>query len=84
MVSYYDILLQHPTGGRVTVLQTVLPTVGPGALESREDSNQRTSKVLEVTSIFVQNSHSEIFLKKKWNHDHTSCTEFVHENELKF
>ena len=27
-----------PTGGRVTVMQTCLPTVGPGALENREVS----------------------------------------------
>ncbi|VDM38366.1 unnamed protein product [Toxocara canis] len=30
-------------GGRITVLQTVLPNVGPGALTSREDPNQRAS-----------------------------------------
>ena len=33
-----------PTGGRVTVFQCVLPQKGPGALESREDPNQRSSK----------------------------------------
>jgi protein transport protein SEC24 len=33
------------TGGRITVVQTVLPTVGPGALEAREDPNQRITKV---------------------------------------
>lgn len=38
--------LVHPTGGRITVVQTVLPTVGPGALESREDPNQRTTKTV--------------------------------------
>ncbi|XP_060604694.1 protein transport protein Sec24A-like isoform X3 [Ruditapes philippinarum] len=32
------------TGGRVTVMQTVLPTYGPGALQNREDSTQKTSK----------------------------------------
>lgn len=36
--------LIHTTGGRVTVVQTVLPTIGPGGLESREDPNQRTTK----------------------------------------
>lgn len=30
-------------GGRITVLQTVLPNLGPGALISREDPNQRAS-----------------------------------------
>ncbi|XP_068596232.1 protein transport protein Sec24B [Brachionichthys hirsutus] len=34
--------LMSPTGGRVTVLQTQLPTLGAGALQSREDPNQRT------------------------------------------
>ncbi|XP_068181019.1 protein transport protein Sec24B [Antennarius striatus] len=33
--------LMSPTGGRVTVLQTQLPTLGAGALQSREDPNQR-------------------------------------------
>jgi len=32
------------TGGRVTVFQCVLPQKGPGALESREDPNLRSSK----------------------------------------
>ncbi|VDK42061.1 unnamed protein product [Anisakis simplex] len=30
-------------GGRITVLQTILPNLGPGALTSREDPNQRAS-----------------------------------------
>ncbi|VDN56440.1 unnamed protein product [Dracunculus medinensis] len=33
-------------GGRVTVLQTVLPSIGPGSLVSREDPNQRDVKNL--------------------------------------
>lgn len=36
---------QSPTGGRVTVVQTHLPTVGAGALKSREDPNERAGKV---------------------------------------
>ncbi|CAG2214536.1 SEC24 [Mytilus edulis] len=36
--------LIHSTGGRITVVQTVLPTIGPGGLENREDPNQRTTK----------------------------------------
>ncbi|XP_070818950.1 protein transport protein Sec24B isoform X3 [Chaetodon trifascialis] len=35
--------LMSPTGGRVTVCQTQLPTLGAGALQSREDPNQRSS-----------------------------------------
>jgi len=36
--------LVSPTGGRITVFQASLPNVGPGALKSREDPNQRASK----------------------------------------
>lgn len=36
--------LQASTGGRVTVFQTSLPTLGPGALTVREDPNQRAGK----------------------------------------
>lgn len=36
--------LMAPTGGRVTVFQTCLPNIGPGALQSREDPNARSSK----------------------------------------
>uniref|UniRef100_A0A8C8JU64 SEC24 homolog B, COPII coat complex component n=1 Tax=Oncorhynchus tshawytscha TaxID=74940 RepID=A0A8C8JU64_ONCTS len=35
--------LTSPTGGRVSVFQTQLPTLGPGLLQSREDPNQRSS-----------------------------------------
>ncbi|KAM6923524.1 protein transport protein Sec24B [Xenentodon cancila] len=35
--------LMSPTGGRVTVFQTQLPTLGGGKLQSREDPNQRSS-----------------------------------------
>ncbi|XP_023937057.2 protein transport protein Sec24A [Bicyclus anynana] len=36
--------LMAPTGGRITVFQTCLPNIGPGALQSREDPNARSSK----------------------------------------
>ncbi|KAM7418152.1 hypothetical protein PAMA_017682 [Pampus argenteus] len=35
--------LMSPTGGRVTVFQTQLPTLGAGLLQSREDPSQRSS-----------------------------------------
>ncbi|XP_030620740.1 protein transport protein Sec24B [Chanos chanos] len=35
--------LMSPTGGRVSVFQTQLPTLGAGLLHSREDPNQRSS-----------------------------------------
>ena len=36
---------QKDFGGRLTVIQTVLPDVGQGALKSREDPNLRASNV---------------------------------------
>ncbi|XP_052005623.1 protein transport protein Sec24B-like isoform X1 [Xyrauchen texanus] len=36
--------LMSPTGGRVSVFQTQLPTLGVGLLQSREDPNLRSSK----------------------------------------
>ncbi|XP_055346258.1 protein transport protein Sec24A-like [Paramacrobiotus metropolitanus] len=36
--------LLTPTGGRITVMQTGLPTIGPGALKAREDPNMRAAK----------------------------------------
>ena len=38
-------LMQSPTGGRITVIQTQLPTVGAGALKSREEPDDRLGKV---------------------------------------
>ncbi|KAL1461541.1 hypothetical protein WDU94_013426 [Cyamophila willieti] len=35
--------LLQPTGGRITIFQTCLPNRGPGALESRENPNQRSN-----------------------------------------
>ncbi|XP_072486016.1 protein transport protein Sec24A [Notamacropus eugenii] len=35
--------LMSPTGGRISVFQTQLPSVGVGALKSREEPNQRSS-----------------------------------------
>uniref|UniRef100_A0A0P4WA53 Protein transport protein Sec24A n=1 Tax=Scylla olivacea TaxID=85551 RepID=A0A0P4WA53_SCYOL len=39
--------LMSPIGGRITVMTTTLPTVGPGALKPREDPNQRASKDIQ-------------------------------------
>ncbi|KAK3873886.1 hypothetical protein Pcinc_021127 [Petrolisthes cinctipes] len=39
--------LLSPIGGRITVMTTTLPTVGPGALKPREDPNQRAGKDIQ-------------------------------------
>ncbi|XP_064099698.1 protein transport protein Sec24A-like isoform X2 [Macrobrachium nipponense] len=39
--------LMSPIGGRITVITTTLPTLGPGALKSREDPNQRAGKDIQ-------------------------------------
>ena len=41
---------QHPIGGRVTVLQTSIPNVGPGALKDRDVSPSAT-KIVRVTIV---------------------------------
>ncbi len=40
--------LLSPTGGRMSVFQTQLPNLGVGALQSREDPNQRASAKVRV------------------------------------
>lgn len=45
--------LMCPTGGRVSVFQTQLPTLGAGLLQSREDPNLRSS-----TKVTLLNHHS--------------------------
>lgn len=42
-------LHQSATGGRVTVMQTQLPTVGPGALKCREDPSEKGGKVISLS-----------------------------------
>jgi len=51
--------LMSPTGGRISVFQTQLPSVGMGALKSREEPNQRatakvrkTKRLRELTALF--------------------------------
>ncbi|KAK3591332.1 hypothetical protein CHS0354_028438 [Potamilus streckersoni] len=39
--------LLSPTGGRITVIQTLLPTAGPGALQNREDSSKNVAKDIQ-------------------------------------
>jgi protein transport protein SEC24 len=47
--------LMSPTGGRITVMQTCLPTVGPGALQNREAGNtpgKNTSSIGPATDFY--------------------------------
>lgn len=45
--------LMSPTGGRVSVFQTQLPSLGAGLLQSREDPNQRSSTKVFYISFSV-------------------------------
>lgn len=48
MVSkHFKESIQFDVGGRVTVFQCTLPTLGPGALKSREDPNQRAGQEVQ-------------------------------------
>lgn len=42
--------LMSPTGGRISVFQTQLPSLGAGLLHSREDPNQRSSTKVQFTA----------------------------------
>lgn len=42
--------LMSPTGGRMSVFQTQLPTLGVGALRPREEPNQRSSAKVRMSS----------------------------------
>jgi protein transport protein SEC24 len=41
--------MASPTGGRITVMQCMLPNVGPGALPSRETLNSTSDKKVEAS-----------------------------------
>ncbi|XP_023802389.1 protein transport protein Sec24B-like, partial [Cyanistes caeruleus] len=43
--------LMSPTGGRISVFQTQLPSLGAGLLHSREDPNQRSSTKVKTSLI---------------------------------
>lgn len=47
--------LMSPTGGRVSVFQTQLPSLGAGLLQSREDPNQRSSTKVLLTKFLYLN-----------------------------
>lgn len=46
--------LLSPTGGRMSVFQTQLPNLGAGALQSREDPNQRASAKVGAWMYYTQ------------------------------
>lgn len=45
--------LMSPTGGRITVFQTQLPSLGAGALKPREEPNQKASTKVSKTSFYA-------------------------------
>ena len=46
--------LMSPTGGRMSVFQTQLPTLGVGALKPREEPNQRSSAKVRKSSCMIR------------------------------
>lgn len=46
-----ELLFQSELGGRVTIFQCSLPSIGPGTLKSREDPNKRAAGVCEFIYI---------------------------------
>lgn len=61
--------LLSPTGGRMSVFQTQLPNLGVGALQSREDPNQRASAKVgaPMTSRILQQHYVVLILKQTYN-----------------
>ena len=51
MNSYFFYDVKSPIGGRVTVMQSCLPSAGPGALAVREDPNLRAGKDVPTTHV---------------------------------
>lgn len=43
-LNHREYCIQQASGGRITVFQSCLPNKGPGALEPREDPNNRSAK----------------------------------------
>ena len=64
--SVYDVWFvpQHAIGGRVTVVQACMPTIGPGALKNRDVNPPATKKVrcmlcVQYFTIHVRVSHTQ-------------------------
>lgn len=52
--------LMSPSGGRISVFQTQLPSVGMGALKSREEPNQRATAKVRKAKKRVKRTDSPI------------------------
>ncbi|NXW32127.1 SC24B protein, partial [Phaetusa simplex] len=52
--------LMSPTGGRISVFQTQLPSLGAGLLHSREDPNQRSSTKTAVDLFLLSSQYSDL------------------------
>lgn len=62
--------LMSPTGGRMSVFQTQLPTLGVGALRPREEPNQRSSAKVRKSS----NVCYHIFWDSTLSFNHKACS----------
>ena len=63
----FGFVFQSSVGGRITVMQTNLPTVGPGSLHNREDATQQAAKVSEMLKGIGQQQKCSILLSTSKN-----------------
>lgn len=61
--------LMSPTGGRIAVFQTQLPTLGAGKLQSREDPNQRSSSKVIIFSFICDYNEKKTTIQRKWEQE---------------
>ncbi|MEQ2208855.1 hypothetical protein XENOCAPTIV_017593 [Xenoophorus captivus] len=78
--------LLSPSGGRMSVFQTQLPNLGVGALQSREDPNQRASAKVEtqVMGFFPERySAGSVYYYPSYHHQHNPAQVERFQKDLK-